>query len=192
MTPAVCARAGCQQCALQLALHFEEIGGNVSWPGKTYLEDTDPLSKHGVAFLSSLLNVEYCPAAKTFILGRSWLSSIAFVTLFPKMSGETGDAKAACRDPAQALVMCMENSSPCVKAGGTILECLKRKELGDCEVRQCSHHSETGSRSAHFPKSVIPFDAAPRSLPAGCSTRVLRMQEVPIGYAHSDKGAKIC
>lgn len=48
------------------------------------------------------------------------------------MSGD--ETKAACKDAAQSLVMCMEKSSPCVQAGGKIMDCLKAKEIGDCEV----------------------------------------------------------
>ncbi len=43
--------------------------------------------------------------------------------------------KHACRDAAVQLATCMDKSSPCVREGGGIMDCLKKGELGDCEVR---------------------------------------------------------
>lgn len=44
------------------------------------------------------------------------------------------DGGAACHEAAQQLALCME-STPCVRAGRTIMECIRAKEVGDCEVR---------------------------------------------------------
>ncbi len=45
----------------------------------------------------------------------------------------SADAPVACRDTANQLAVCMEQS-PCVLSGGTIADCLKRGEYGGCEV----------------------------------------------------------
>lgn len=42
--------------------------------------------------------------------------------------------KSACHDAAQQLALCMEAKSPCVKAGGSISECLKAGDLEGCEA----------------------------------------------------------
>jgi len=44
------------------------------------------------------------------------------------------ETKAACKDAAEQLALCIEQT-PCVKSGRTIMDCLKTKEVGDCEVR---------------------------------------------------------
>jgi hypothetical protein len=46
------------------------------------------------------------------------------------------EAQGACKDAALQLVTCMEARSPCVKAGGTVSDCLKQDgAMEGCEVR---------------------------------------------------------
>lgn len=48
--------------------------------------------------------------------------------------------RTACRDAARQLAVCVEAHSPCVRAGGSILDCLKAKDTEAC----------TPLRSAYF------------------------------------------
>lgn len=50
------------------------------------------------------------------------------------------EKEAACRDAATQFAVCVETKSPCVAAGGTIVQCVKRKEFGDgCEALHRSY-----------------------------------------------------
>jgi hypothetical protein len=45
------------------------------------------------------------------------------------------EVQGACKDTALQLVTCMEARSPCVKAGGTVGDCLKQEgAMEGCEV----------------------------------------------------------
>lgn len=64
------------------------------------------------------------------------------------------EGKQACKEAAEQLAMCIEKT-PCVQeAGGTIMECLKAKDVGDCEVRGediCCGVCDRGCPSGHPP-----------------------------------------
>ena len=47
----------------------------------------------------------------------------------------------ACRDAALQLAQCMELHSPCVRAGGSLLECIKQPAgAAGCEAQQRAHY----------------------------------------------------
>ncbi len=58
----------------------------------------------------------------------------------PALAGTTGSTeqgpKPACRDAARQLAICMQEKSPCVKEGGHIMDCLKAKDIGECEAQR--------------------------------------------------------
>lgn len=59
------------------------------------------------------------------------------------------DTKTACKDAAEQLALCIEQT-PCVKEGGAIMECLKAKDIGDCEVSALDnqYHQKSSELSA--------------------------------------------
>lgn len=44
--------------------------------------------------------------------------------------------KAACKDAALQLGMCMQEHSACMREGGALLDCLRQGDLGVCEVQR--------------------------------------------------------
>ena len=49
------------------------------------------------------------------------------------------EARKSCHDAAQQLALCMQ-ATPCVAGGRDIMECLRAKEIGDCERYRTAYY----------------------------------------------------
>ena len=54
-------------------------------------------------------------------------------------SADPASAKRSCHDAAQQLALCMADT-PCVAAGKGIMDCMRAKELGDCERYRTAYY----------------------------------------------------
>jgi hypothetical protein len=71
--------------------------------------------------------------------------------------------KPACKDAAEQLALCIEQT-PCVKEkGGSIMECLKAKDVGECEVRGGGYGGGNGGGACGGRSAAVPAAQRPRA-----------------------------